>query len=189
MQLELTLPQVLSLIFKDDEELYNARRKAIRRRPIVAYPGRAIVIDESFARQVTALDPDGNFTYIQVLTDESNTDPVFLLWRKSEWLESVERQLELRAHSESNRAARARKSFASEWLTQMANKLSKELAQPPEKFLIKFLTHLNEGGISKLSTYVHGIEEMLDLKIWIQLNESQQQEVVLFLQENKPTNQ
>lgn len=185
MKLELTLPEFLALVFNDNEDLYEARRKALRRRPVVAYPGRALVIDEAMAVQINALDPDATMVYIQVLANEQRTDPVFLLWRKAEWLESVERQIELRANSDSNRAARARKSFTIEWLSNMANRLSRELAQPPEKFMVKLVTTLNEGGIPALAKYIHGVEEILDLKIWMPLTESQISEVNQYLEENK----
>lgn len=185
MKLELTLPEFLHFVFHDNEDLYEARRKAARRRPIIAYPGRAIVIDEHTAAQINALDPESLYVYIQVLTDTNNSDPVFLLWRKAEWLESVERQLELRANSQSNREARARKSFAVEWLANMANKLSRELVQPPEKFMVKLVTVLNDSGIAGLAKYVTGVEEILDTKIWIPLSEAQAAEVTLYLQEQK----
>lgn len=187
MKLELTLPDFLSLIFNDNEDLYEARRKAARRRPTVAYPGRAIVIDEALAVQINALDPEALYTYIQVLPDADKSDPIFLLWRRNEWLESVERQLELRANSDTNRASRARRSFTIEWLGQMAANLSRAMAQPPEKFMLKFVTHLQESGVTGLAKYINGIEEILDIKVWLPLNEAQQQEVTLYLQEQKET--
>lgn len=187
MELNFNLPALLNLAFNDDEALYAQRTKAHMRRPRVAYPGRALVINEPTARMILAADPDSEQTYIQVLTDENQGDPVFLLWRRAEWNESVERQLEMRAHSEVARTQRARRNAANEWLSEMSNRMSRTFARPPEHFMIKLVDILRERGINGLQTYIAGVEELLDGKstIWIPLSETQRTEVETYIKEQK----
>lgn len=130
MNLELTIPSLLGLVFNDDEQLTTARSEIARMD--VYCLAEAVVISERTARLILTTDAEELHTHVQVV--DTNIGKVYLLWRKETWLISDARRYEIAMNRARERRARDTTVARAERITAMARKLAEAMSGSEDDF-------------------------------------------------------
>jgi hypothetical protein len=122
MQLTLNVQTLLDLIFRDDDVLTEVRSALVRLPGYKNYYAEALVITEDIARLVLTADPNGDVSHIQIIEIDGGLK-AYLLWRKSTWMISGMRRLEVAIACDRERKRFDIEAAKAERITAMARKL------------------------------------------------------------------
>lgn len=130
MNIELTVPTLLGLVFNDSEEL-TAARSEIARYDVYCL-AEAVVVSERTARLILTTDPEELHTHVQVV--ETSVGNVYLLWRKETWMISHSRRYEIAMNRAREKRARGTTVARAERITAMARKLAEAMSGSENDF-------------------------------------------------------
>lgn len=130
MNIELTVPTLLGLVFNDSEEL-TAARSEIARYDVYCL-AEAVVVSERTARLILTTDPEELHTHVQVV--ETSVGNVYLLWRKETWMISHSRRYEIAMNRAREKRARDTTVARAERITAMARKLAEAMSGSENDF-------------------------------------------------------
>lgn len=130
MNIELTVPTLLGLVFNDSEEL-TAARSEIARYDVYCL-AEAVVVSERTARLILTTDPEELHTHVQVV--ETSVGNVYLLWRKETWMISHSRRYEIAMNRAREKRARDTTVARAERITAMARKLAEAMSGSESDF-------------------------------------------------------
>lgn len=130
MNIELTVPALLGLVFNDSEEL-TAARSEIARYDVYCL-AEAVVVSERTARLILTIDPEELHTHVQVV--ETSVGNVYLLWRKETWMISHSRRYEITMNRAREKRARDTTVARAERITAMARKLAEAMSGSESDF-------------------------------------------------------
>ena len=173
---------LVGLIFADQEELYPQRS---------AYLRLSKDIDPTFCRYVISkrqADLFVNVPQVHIQTiPVPDAEPIYILWRTEDWLESVTKRYVLVATMRQIREDRMKSSSEESRIYRMAAKLAKFSKTKIEAVIINLSECLKQSGEEQLKNNLTQLGKLINQSIYEAPEAAQGIDQVV--QENQPANQ